>query len=158
MRIGQGFDSHRLENGLKLTIGGVEIPSEFGFVAHSDGDILIHATIDAILGALNNHDIGWHFPDTDPQYKNINSMILLEKTREILDESDFEIINIDSTITIEKPKMNPHIENMKKNLASALKIKEEQISIKAKTNEKKDAIGACELASANVIVLLKNRH
>ena len=158
MRIGQGFDSHRLEKGLKLTIGGVEIPSEFGFVAHSDGDILIHATIDAILGAINNHDIGWHFSDTDPQYKNINSMILLEKTREIMDENGYEIINMDSTITIEKPKMNPHIEEMKNNLASALKISKEQISIKAKTNEKKDAIGACELASANVVILLKSRQ
>ena len=89
MRIGQGFDSHRLEKGLELTIGGVKIPSDFGFVAHSDGDILIHALIDAILGGINNHDIGWHFPDSDPQYKNINSMILLEKTREIADKKRF---------------------------------------------------------------------
>ena len=158
MRIGQGFDSHRLESGLKLIIGGVEIPAEFGFVAHSDGDILIHATIDAILGAINNHDIGWHFPDNDPQYKNIDSIILLEKTREIMEKSGYEIVNIDSTITIEKPKMKPYIENMKKNLASALKIDEEQISIKAKTNEGKDSIGQGELASANVIVLLKSSH
>ncbi|MBR2385782.1 2-C-methyl-D-erythritol 2,4-cyclodiphosphate synthase, partial [bacterium] len=92
MRIGQGFDSHRLEKNLQLTIGGVKIPSEFGFVAHSDGDILIHATIDAILGAINNHDIGYHFPDTDPKYKNINSIILLEKTREIMENAGYKIV------------------------------------------------------------------
>lgn len=154
MRIGQGWDLHKLENGLELTIGGVIIPHSKGFVAHSDGDVLYHALIDAIFGSCALGDIGSHFPDTDPQYRGINSEILLKKAQEILEKQGYKIINIDSTIIAQEPKMRPFIDEMRENIARVLNIDINQVSIKAKTNEKMDSIGACEAISANCIILV----
>ncbi len=154
MRIGQGFDLHKLECGLELTLGGVKIPYSKGFVAHSDGDVLYHALIDAIFGSLALGDIGSHFPDNDPKYKDINSEILLKKAGEILLNNGYKIINIDSTITAEEPKMRPYIDEMRLNIAKALNLEVCQVSVKAKTNEKMDSIGECLAISANAIVLV----
>ena len=154
MRIGQGFDIHRLEEGLELVIGGVKIPYHKGFVAHSDGDILYHALIDAIFGSLALGDIGYHFPDNDPKYKGVNSEILLKKACDILASNGYKIINIDSTICAQEPKMRPYIDDMRKNISRILNIDLNQVSVKAKTNEKMDSIGACLAISANVVILV----
>ena len=135
MRIGQGWDLHKLENGLELTIGGVIIPHSKGFVAHSDGDVLYHALIDAIFGSCALGDIGSHFPDTDPQYRGINSEILLKKAQEILEKQGYKIINIDSTIIAQEPKLAPHIQKMRANIARALDMDISEVSVKATTEE-----------------------
>jgi len=154
-RIGTGYDIHRLEENRELIIGGVKIPHEKGLFGHSDADVLIHAIIDAMLGALALPDIGTLFPDTDPQYKGISSIILLEKVHELILNKGYEINNIDSNIIAQAPKMMPYIPEMKKVLAKALKTSEDLISIKAKTNEKMDAVGELRAIEANAIVLLK---
>lgn len=156
-RIGTGYDIHRLEKNRDLIIGGVKIPYEKGLYGHSDADVLIHAIIDSILGALALPDIGTLFPDTDAKYKDISSIILLEKVNELISEKGYEINNIDSNIIAQAPKMMPHIPQMKKVLAKALKIEEEQISIKAKTNEKMDAVGELKAIEANSIIMLNNK-
>ncbi len=153
MRIGEGYDLHVLKEGLKLTLGGVEIPHKKGFVAHSDGDVLYHAIIDAILGSVAMGDIGSHFPDNDPKYKEINSEILLKEANNILGKCGYHILNIDSTIIAQEPKMRPYIDKMRQNIASALNLDINQVSVKAKTNEKMDSIGACEAISAHVVIL-----
>ena len=158
MRVGFGYDSHRLAEGRKLVLGGVEIPFEKGCVAHSDGDALIHAICDALLGAAGLSDIGSHFPDTDNQYKNIDSKILLAKVMELLDRKNLVINNIDTTIVIEQPKMAPYREAMVQILAGIMRIMPEQLAIKAKTNEKLGFVGsgdgvvcfaACTLADSD---------
>lgn len=149
LRIGLGYDSHRLEKGRKLIIGGVEIPYESGLAGHSDADVLVHAIIDALLGSAGLGDIGRHFPDTDPAYKNISSLILLEKTLEILKSYNVEPLWIDCTIFAEKPKMAPYITKMQKNL-QRLGI---STNIKAKTNEKMGFIGRQEGIAAQVVCL-----
>ncbi|OHD20934.1 MAG: 2-C-methyl-D-erythritol 2,4-cyclodiphosphate synthase [Spirochaetes bacterium GWD1_27_9] len=159
IRIGNGYDIHRLIPYKDLILGNVHIPFDMGFLAHSDGDVLIHAIIDSLLGAANLSDIGTLFPDTDPQYKSIDSRILLEKTISLVREKKFEIINIDSTIIAEQPKLKPYIPEIKKKLATILNIEEEQISLKAKTKEKLDAVGelkAIEVFSVCLLSKIKN--
>lgn len=157
MRIGEGYDLHVLKNGLRLIIGGVEIPHTKGFVAHSDGDVLYHAIIDAILGSIAAGDIGSHFPDNDPRYKGINSEILLKSAVSILCEKGYKICNLDSTIIAQEPKLRPYIDKMRENVSRLLNIEVDQVSIKAKTNEKMDSIGAGEAISAHVVVLVDKK-
>lgn len=135
MRIGMGYDVHKLVEDRKLIIGGVEIPFEKGLLGHSDADVLLHAIMDSLLGACALGDIGKHFPDTDPKYKGISSMKLLEETGMLILQKGYSINNIDATIIAQKPKMSPHIELMRKNIAAALNIDIDQINIKATTEE-----------------------
>jgi len=154
MRIGIGYDIHRLVEGRRLIIGGVHIPFEKGLVGHSDGDVLIHAIIDALLGAAGLPDIGSQFPPDDPKYKDIDSKILLRLTMEKI--KDFSIINIDATIIAEEPKLSPFIEEMKKNLSPILKTG--NISIKAKTNEKIGEIGRGEAIASIAVALISHEN
>lgn len=135
MRIGMGYDVHKLVKDRPLIIGGVEIPHELGLLGHSDADVLLHAIMDALLGAAALGDIGKHFPDTDDAYKGISSMVLLEKVGEMLEEKMFLIENIDATIIAQAPKMRPYIDTMRENIAKALKIDIDQINVKATTEE-----------------------
>ena len=155
MRIGQGYDIHKLIEGRPLIIGGVKIPFEKGLLGHSDADVLIHAIIDSIFGAINDGDIGEHFPDTDPNFKGADSLKLLETTGEILKNKGYEILNIDSTVICQKPKLALYKKEMQKNIAYALKISIEQISIKGKTKEEQDSAGRGESIEANAVVLIK---
>jgi 2-C-methyl-D-erythritol 2,4-cyclodiphosphate synthase len=154
IRIGFGFDIHRLEDGDLLALGGVKIPSSKSAVAHSDGDVLIHAICDALLGAANLRDIGNQFPDTDMAFKGIDSKLLLEKTMKLVREKGYEIGNIDATICLEKPRINPHVDAMKAALAKAMNIETDSISIKATTNERLGYIGREEGVTAYAVVLL----
>ena len=152
MRIGTGYDIHRLVEGRDLILGGIKIPYEKGLLGHSDADVLIHSIIDAILGALALGDIGRHFPDTDEKYKDIDSAILLKKTKELIEEH--KIINIDSNIICQKPKLAPYINQMRENIANILDINANQISIKAKTNESMDSAGQSAAIVASAVVLI----
>ena len=154
MRIGMGYDVHRLTEDRKLIIGGVEIPYEKGLLGHSDADVLLHAIMDALLGAAALGDIGKHFPDTDPAYKGISSMELLRKVGELLEEHSFLIENIDATIIAQAPKMRPHIDTMRKNIAQALQIEVDQVNVKATTEEGLGFTGSGEGISAQAITLL----
>ena len=154
LKIGQGFDVHQLESGLPLIIGGVSIPHTKGIVAHSDGDVLIHAICDALLGAANLGDIGTHFPDTSIKFKGIDSKILLSKTVQLIRKQGFEINNIDCTLCLEKPKIISFVPKMKDEISKAAGINIEDISIKATTNEKLGYVGREEGVSAMAIVLL----
>ena len=133
MRIGMGYDVHRLVEGRELIVGGVNIPYEKGLLGHSDADVLLHAISDALLGAAALGDIGKHFPDTDPAYKGISSILLLEKVGALLEEKSFLIENIDATIIAQAPKMRPYIDAMRENIANALKIEVSQVNVKATT-------------------------
>lgn len=155
MRIGTGWDLHRLTEGRRLILGGVHIPFHSGEEAHSDGDVLIHAVIDAILGAAALGDIGTHFPPTDPQYKDISSLILLERTVDLLTESGCRIINLDTTIILQEPKLKPHIDAIRENLAEALTMDINRISVKAKTKEKVDATGEGKAIESMASVLIE---
>lgn len=154
MRIGQGYDLHRLVSGRDLILGGVKIPNVKGLLGHSDADVLIHAIIDAIFGAAAQEDIGRHFPDNDPKYKNADSLELLEETGKIIESSGYKIQNIDTTIICEKPKLAPFIDAMRQNIANVLKIGVDQISVKAKTNEGMDSIGKGDAIAAYAVVLI----
>lgn len=154
MRIGTGIDFHRLEEGRDFWIGGIKLQHNKGAVGHSDADVLLHAICDALLGALSLGDIGKHFPDTDMAYKNIDSKILLKKTYELVLEKNFTIINIDSTLCLEKPKINPHVLEMREVIAKILNVSTEDISIKATTAEKLGFIGREEGVMAYATVLL----
>ena len=154
-RIGQGFDIHKLIEGRKLILGGVELEYNKGLLGHSDADALAHSIIDALLGALALGDIGTHFPDNDPKYKDIDSMILLEQTNNLIKQNGYEIVNIDNTIFAQEPKMKQYIPHMQKKLCSVLNINESQLSIKAKTMEEQDAVGQKLAISTQSIVLLK---
>ncbi len=156
MRIGQGYDSHRMVEGRPLIIGGVNIPYEKGLYGHSDADVLVHAIIDALFGAAALGDIGAHFPDTDPQYKGADSMELLRKAGEEVGEQ-YTISNIDATVIIEKPKMAPHIKKMQENIASILNLPASKVSIKAKTNEGMDAVGRGEAVVSMAVCLLEEK-
>lgn len=155
-RIGIGYDIHQLAENRDLIIGGVKIPYEKGLLGHSDADVLIHAFIDAMLGALALPDIGTLFPDTDSKYKDISSVILLGNVYKLILEKGYEVNNIDSNIIAQAPKMMPYIQEMKKVLATTLNIDESLIAIKAKTNEKMDAVGELRAIEANAVVLLVN--
>jgi len=154
LRTGQGIDFHPLGEGLKLWLGGVHIPSEKGCIAHSDGDALLHAICDALLGASGSGDIGKHFPDTNPVYRNIDSKILLSRTNDLIKKKGYEIVNIDSTVCLEFPKIAPFIPEMRAVIASILGIKTDDISIKATTTEKMGFIGRGEGIAALAVVLL----
>jgi 2-C-methyl-D-erythritol 2,4-cyclodiphosphate synthase len=154
IRIGQGIDFHRLEKGQNLWLGGVRIPSEKGCVAHSDGDVLLHAICDALLGAAGLRDIGYYFPDTSPEYKNIDSKILFKKTLNLVREKGFSVVNIDSTVCLEKPKIAPFIPEMKTVISSVIETVPDNVSIKATTTEKLGFTGREEGIIAIAIVLL----
>ena len=154
IRIGFGVDVHRLADGHLLFIGGKQIPSEFGAVGHSDADVLIHAICDSLLGAANLRDIGFHFSDTDPQFKGIDSKILLREVVEMLHNKGYKIINIDCTVILETPKVNPHIPDMQKILSEILQIEEDAISIKASTHEKVDSFGEGKAIKAYAVCLI----
>lgn len=154
-RIGNGYDVHKLVDGRKLMLGGIELEHTKGVLGHSDGDVLIHAIIDAIIGALALGDIGKFFPDTDVNFKDIDSKILLEKTKIFLEEKNYKIVNIDSTIVIQKPKLRPHIDAMRSCLANILAINSSDINIKAKTEENLGFTGREEGVKAYATVLLK---
>ena len=155
MRIGMGYDVHRLVEGRKLILGGVEIPYEKGLLGHSDADVLLHAVMDALLGAAALGDIGKHFPDTDPEYEGISSVCLLEHVGKLIDEKLYVIGNIDATIIAQKPKMAPHIESMRRNIAEALHIDTDQINIKATTEEGLGFTGNGEGISAQAVACLE---
>jgi len=154
LRIGQGIDFHRLENGITLWLGGVSIASEKGCVAHSDGDVLLHAICDALLGAAGLSDIGHQFPDTDQEFKNIDSKILLRRTFELITKSGFSVVNIDSTVCLEKPKIAPYIASMKETIAGILGIDQSDVSVKATTTEKMGFTGRGEGVVAIAVALL----
>ncbi len=154
IRIGQGVDVHRLDKDYKLYIGGIEIESDLGAVGHSDADALIHSICDAMLGALCLRDIGFHFSDTDPQYKGIDSKILLKEVYLKIKEKGYQIGNIDSTVILEKPKLNPHIPEMQKVIATILETNIDNISIKATTHEKVDSFGERKAIKAYASCLL----
>ena len=154
MRIGFGIDVHRLEDGLTLMVGGKHVPAPIGAVGHSDADVLLHAICDALLGALNLRDIGFHFSDTDPQYKGIDSKILLEKTYGLIKEKGYSLVNLDSTVILEKPKLNPHIPEMQEIIAAILESEPSCISIKATTHEKVDSFGENLAIKAYCVCLL----
>ncbi|MNK25832.1 2-C-methyl-D-erythritol 2,4-cyclodiphosphate synthase [compost metagenome] len=154
IRIGFGVDVHRLEEGREFWLGGLKLPSSFGAVGHSDADVLIHAICDALLGALNLRDIGFHFSDTDPQYKGIDSKILLENVMKLINEKQFSVVNIDATVILEKPKVNPHIPEMQTILAKLLQVETDRVSIKATTHEKVDSFGAGEAVKAYAVCLV----
>jgi 2-C-methyl-D-erythritol 2,4-cyclodiphosphate synthase len=154
LKIGQGIDFHRLEKGLKLFIGGISIPSDKGCIAHSDGDVLLHAICDAILGAAGLGDIGTHFPDSSPEYKNIDSKSLLKKSFELANRNGFNVVNIDSTVCLEKPKIALYIPEMRSVISAILRTTPENISIKATTTEKMGFIGKEKGIAAMAVALL----
>lgn len=155
IRVGQGFDVHRLAEGEDLWLGGILIPSKLGTVGHSDADVLIHAICDALLGAAGMRDIGFHFPDTSADYKGIDSKILLKQVIDLLEKDGYTIGNVDCTLVIEQPKINPHIEKMKVCLAEIMKIETSDIGLKATTNEKVGFIGREEGTAAHAVVLIQ---
>ncbi len=157
MRIGIGYDIHCLKKGRKLILCGIEIPYPKGLSGHSDADVLLHVIADALLGAVNLGDIGQHFPNTDPKYKNISSKIILGKVYQMVRRKGWEIVNIDSVIIAEEPKLSPYIPQMKKNIAPVLKSGVEKISIKATTNEGLGALGQKKGIAAYAVVSLDNR-
>ena len=154
MRVGLGYDVHKLTEGRDLILGGVKIPYEKGLLGHSDADVVVHAIMDALLGAAALGDIGQHFPDTDPRYEGISSIALLEQVGKLLEEHNYVIENIDATIIAQRPKMMPHLPAMRENVAKALGIETNQVSIKATTEEGLGFTGSGEGISAQAICLL----
>ena len=155
MRIGHGYDVHKLVEGRKLIIGGVEIPHKLGLLGHSDADVLLHAIMDSILGALALGDIGRHFPDNDNEYKDINSMHLLTRVKKMLDEKKGRVINLDSTLILQKPKVAGYIEKMRDNIAFAIGCEKECVNVKATTEEHLGFTGREEGVSAHAVVLIE---
>lgn len=157
IRVGFGYDVHRLADNRELWLGGIKIPHTQGLLGHSDADVLIHAVCDALLGAANLRDIGFHFPDTAGEYKDIDSKILLKRTLEVISEKGYKIGNIDATICAERPKINPHIPEMQKVMAEILNIPEDDISIKATTSEKMGFVGREEGFTAYAVALIEQK-
>lgn len=155
MKVGMGYDVHRLVEGRKLILGGVEIPYEKGLLGHSDADVLVHAVMDALLGAAALGDIGKHFPDTDPAYEGADSMKLLEEVRRLLDAENYIIGNIDATVIAQRPKLAPYIETMRENIAARLGIDKNQVNVKATTEEGLGFTGSGQGISAQAICLLE---
>ena len=154
IRVGFGYDVHQLQPGLPFWLGGIEVPHFHGALGHSDADVLIHVICDALLGAANLRDIGYHFPDTDPQYKGIDSKKLLAGVMQLLRAKGYAVSNIDSTICLERPKVNPHIPAMRQVLAQVMQVDEDDISIKATTTEKLGFVGRQEGVAAYATVLI----
>lgn len=154
IRVGFGYDVHRLVEGRELWLGGIKLEHELGLLGHSDADVLIHAICDALLGAANMRDIGYHFPDTAKETLGIDSKILLKKTVGLIGEKGYRLVNLDATVCAERPKINPHVEEMKKCLAGIIDTDEDNISIKATTTEKLGFTGREEGISAYAVVLI----
>jgi len=154
VRCGIGYDNHRLAEGRKLIVGGLEVPFDKGPVGHSDGDVLAHAICDALFGAAGLGDIGTHFPDSDQKWKGADSLIFLEQARKLLDEQRFVIEYVDAVVILEKPKLGPHFPRMRELLAKALGVEPEKIHLKAKTNEGVDAVGRGEAIACQVVATL----
>ena len=154
IRIGNGYDIHQLGAGRPLILGGVEIPHELGLVGHSDADVLTHAIMDAMLGALSLGDIGHYFPPTDPQWAGADSLMLLSKVHQLVKDKGWQVGNIDSVVVAERPKLKPHIAIMRSNLATLLQVQPDQIGIKATTNEKLGPVGREEGIAAYAVILL----
>ena len=157
MRIGQGYDVHKLVEGRKLILGGVTVPYEKGLLGHSDADVLIHAVMDALLGAAALGDIGQHFPDTDPKYKGISSIALLKEVGALLEAEGYVIENIDATIIAQRPKLAPYIRQMQLNIAAALELRPEQISVKATTEEGLGFSGQGLGIAAHAVALIQEK-
>ncbi len=157
VRVGFGYDVHQLREGIEFWLGGIKIPHTHGSYGHSDADVLIHVICDALLGAANLRDIGYHFSDKDPKYKGIDSKILLKNVVELLKQKGYSIGNIDTTICLQEPKINPHVPEMKKVLAATMGIEEEDISIKATTTENLGFVGRKEGVSAYAVALIEKK-
>ncbi len=157
IRVGFGFDVHQLKAGKDLWLGGIKIESTKGAVGHSDADVLIHAICDALLGAAGMRDIGFHFPDTSADYKGIDSKVLLKQVMELLSKENYSIGNIDCTLVLEQPKINPHIETMKETLSKILNVSKNEIGIKATTNEKMGFVGREEGVCAYAVALIEKK-
>ena len=155
IRVGFGYDVHKLEEGEDFWLGGIKVPHTHGAVGHSDADVLIHVICDALLGAANMRDIGFHFSDQDPKFKGIDSKILLKEVVDLIAYKGFQIGNIDCTVALQQPKVNPHIPSMKKCLAEVMEIEEENLSIKATTTEKLGFVGKKEGVAAYATVLIQ---
>ncbi|MDD2509564.1 MAG: 2-C-methyl-D-erythritol 2,4-cyclodiphosphate synthase [Syntrophomonas sp.] len=155
MRVGYGYDVHRLQEGRRLVLGGVEIPHTQGLLGHSDADVLLHAICDALLGAAALGDIGRHFPDSDSQYQDINSLLLLKEVAGILNRAGWRVINVDSTVVAQEPRLAPHIFQMRQNIARFLGLEPEQVSVKATTSEGLGFEGRQEGISAHAVVLIE---
>ena len=158
MRIGHGYDVHRLVEGRKLILGGVEVPHYYGLLGHSDADVLTHAVMDALLGAAGLWDIGHAFPDTDAAFKDISSMILLGRVMEMLQEKGYTVVNVDSTILAQAPKLAPYIPQMKINLARVMGVLPEQVNVKATTEERLGFSGREEGMAAHAVCLIEKKH
>ena len=154
-RVGQGYDVHRLAENRKLILGGVDIPHTRGLLGHSDADVLLHAIMDALLGAAALGDIGRHFPDISDEYKDISSLLLLGRVRSLLSDAGCEIVNVDATLVLQKPRIAPYIEEMRDNIAKTLLIDEDRVSVKATTEERLGFTGREEGISAQAIALIK---
>ena len=154
-RVGIGYDIHRLEPGLPLTLGGLALAHERGLVAHSDGDALAHAIGDALLGAMALGDLGKHFPDTDPQYRGMSSLTLLERIRGLLTDHGARVVNVDSTLILEAPRVHPHVSEMQARLAEALGVSAGSVSVKATSNEELGAVGRREGIAAMAVALVE---
>lgn len=157
MRIGQSKDVHKLKENRKLVLGGVEIPFEKGCEAHSDGDALLHAISEAIIGAMGLKDLGTHFPDNDPKYEGISSLILLEEVYKLMDDNGYRIVNVDSLIMIEKPKMAPYIDDMRKNISKVLRTEKNNINVKATRGEGLGFVGEGLGVEASAVVLIEEK-
>jgi len=155
LRIGNGYDVHKLVEGRKMILGGIEIPHHLGLLGHSDADVLVHAIMDALLGALALGDIGKHFPDTDEKYKGISSIELLREVMKLVEKKGYEIVNIDSIVACERPKLKPYIDEMRKNIAEVMGTSVDNVSIKATTEEKLGFTGREEGIKSYSVVLLK---
>ena len=158
MRIGHGYDVHRLNYGNRLILGGVEIPCHYSFVAHSDGDVLTHALMDSLLGAAGYRDIGYYFPDTEEQYLNIDSLVLMKRVVSMLSEKELSIDYIDCTIIAQRPKLAPYLEMMRDSLSRCCRISSERINVKATTEEKLGFTGSGEGIAAHAVCILNERN
>lgn len=157
IRVGFGYDVHKLVNDRELWLGGIKVEYTKGLLGHSDADVLLHAICDALLGAANLRDIGFHFPDTAGEYKNVDSKLLLKKTLEVISQKGYQVGNIDATICAEQPKINPHIPQMQKTIAEILQIDVDDVSIKATTSEKMGFVGREEGFAAYAVALIEKR-
>lgn len=157
-RIGFGYDVHRLAVNRRLILGGVEVPSLKGLLGHSDADVLSHAVCDALLGAAALGDIGRHFPDSDQKYKDVSSLVLLRSVRDMLRSHQFEIVNVDSTVVLQQPKIAPHVKKMRENISESLGIRVDQVSVKATTSEELGFIGLGEGAAAYAVASIRNHQ
>jgi 2-C-methyl-D-erythritol 2,4-cyclodiphosphate synthase len=157
IRIGFGVDVHQLADTHELFVGGKKIESDLGAVGHSDADVLLHAICDALLGAANMRDIGYHFSDTDPKYRGIDSKILLDEVYKLIEDKGYTVINVDCTVILEKPKLNPHIPDMQSIIASLLRVTPDAVSIKATTHEKVDSFGERKAVKAYAVCLLQKQ-